>query len=174
MNSFKEIERKFLVRKKHLPKNYDKIEKIKQGYIFNEKKGILRIREKDNIYILTIKLKTNKIEERTEIEKELTKEEFEILWNSIDDKNKIIKTRKIINNPDGTKWEIDFFHNLKDKYENLILAEIELNNSKQKFKKPKWLYKEVTNNLEYYNNNLIKYVKTNQNNNEIINNIGYN
>lgn len=174
MNNFKEIERKFLVRKKYLPDKFDEIKEIKQGYIFNDKNGILRIRQVDNKYILTIKLKTNNIQERIEIEKELTKEEFKVLWESIPDENKIIKTRKIIKNLDGTKWEIDFFHNLDGKFKNLILAEIELKNIKQKFKKPKWLYKEVTTNPEYYNNNLIKYTKKEYKNNEIINNMEYN
>ena len=158
MNENLEIERKFLVNSDKLKNlKYDKIVQIMQGYLLKNDNTLLRIRKLDKKYVLTIKIKTLNPLERIEIEKDLTKSEFKTLWKQIPDSQKIIKIRKIIFNPDKTKWEIDFFQNLKNGYENLILAEIELPNKNYKFSKPIWLGKEVTSNQKYYNENLIKY-----------------
>ena len=161
-----EIERKFLVDKSKLPEKYDKKYLIKQGYLINNKNFVVRIRQKNNNYILTIKIRTNNNMKRIEKEENITKKEFDILWEKIN--KKIEKTRKIILNKDGTKWEIDFFKNLKEPHEKLILAEIELKKTNQKFKIPKWITREVTNNPEYYNNNLIKFVSIEKQNKGLI------
>ena len=49
-------------------------------------------------------------------------------------------------------YEVDEF--LEDN-QGLVLAEVELQDEKEDFKKPDWLGKEVTGNLDYYNSNLI-------------------
>ncbi|MCB0509516.1 MAG: CYTH domain-containing protein, partial [Bacteroidetes bacterium] len=50
-------------------------------------------------------------------------------------------------------WEIDVFSGSN---EGLILAEIELNDENEVFKKPSWLGDEVTSDSRYYNVNLLK------------------
>ena len=48
----------------------------------------------------------------------------------------------------GHTWEIDCF---KDKYESLIVAEIELKSEDEEFKKPVWIGEEITYNRLYTN-----------------------
>lgn len=144
-----EIERKFTVNKEKIPKEWDSEHKIKQAYLMDTNKGVTRIRQKDDKYILTIKMRDSGIKQ-VEIEKYLTKEEFELLWIKTD--KKIVKTRKI-----KGPWEVDFFENLTGEYKDLIIAEIELNNEDELFKKEDWLDVEVTESEQYFNSNLIKY-----------------
>jgi len=146
-----EIERKFLVNTEKLPNKWDKVEKIKQTYIFSEDKGNMRIRQKGDDYILTIKLKDIGIK-IIEIEKRLSKEEFDLLWSKTT--HKISKTRKIID-----RWEVDFFHNLNKPFDDLVLAEIELNEENEDFELPSWIIEEVTHKDMYFNANLIKWSK---------------
>ncbi len=55
--------------------------------------------------------------------------------------------------PDNTNtWEIDEF---EGENKGLVIAEIELQDENQEFKKPEWLGKEVSYDLRYYNNSLI-------------------
>ena len=70
-----EIERKFLL--KYLPENLESYEHhtIVQGYVNTE--PVVRIRQYDENYILTIK--SLGLMERIEIEKELTEKEFKEL-----------------------------------------------------------------------------------------------
>ena len=144
-----EIERKFLVDKDKLPTVYDREYIIKQAYIISDNRGVVRIRQQDDKYILTIKLKDVGIRQ-IEIERDLTEDEFDILWNKAD--KKLFKTRKVIGH-----WEIDFFHNLSDKYADLILAEIELTSVDEYVTIPTWVNTEVTGNSDFFNNNLIKW-----------------
>ena len=99
--------------------------------------------------------------------KGIIREEWEIEINAPDAllycediKNKkiglgeILKTRHIIDDYHGIRWEIDVFH---DSNEGLILAEIELPFEDFKFHKLGCLGKEVTNDKRYYNNYLAKH-----------------
>ena len=64
---------------------------------------------------------------------------------------KIEKTRyKIIDN--NHLWEVDIF---MGRNEGLSIAEIELTDENEEFVKPKWVTKEVSDDYNYYNNNLI-------------------
>jgi adenylate cyclase len=49
----------------------------------------------------------------------------------------------------GDRWHVDQFHN--PEFENLVVAEIELTDEKQKFDKPVWLGREVTSVKKYKN-----------------------
>jgi adenylate cyclase len=51
-------------------------------------------------------------------------------------------------------WEIDEF--MGDNA-GLIVAEIELSELEEAFAKPRWVGEEVTSDLRYYNNNLVKH-----------------
>jgi CYTH domain-containing protein len=50
-------------------------------------------------------------------------------------------------------FEVDDFHGLNA---GLIVAEVELSSENEAFRKPKWLGKEVTGDVNYYNSQLSK------------------
>jgi len=138
-----EIERKFLIDVSKLPELKDGKEII-QAYLFDDSKGVIRIRKYDDKYILTIKLKHEYLKQ-IEIEKDLTKEEFDLLLTKCD--KRIVKTRYKIG-----RWEVDFFIEPK----GLVLAEYEMSSVDEKIEIPDWCVKEVTGDPQYYNCNLIK------------------
>ena len=146
----KEIERKFLIEPTRLPKNMKGV-KYTQGYIAINEDGIVRIRIKGNIAVLTIKTSGTGIS-RDEFEYEIPLDDAKSLLVLFNDKI-IYKTRyKIIY--DGKEWEIDEFHQQND---GLWLAEIELESENESFAFPEWLTKEVTDDEKYYNAYLSKH-----------------
>ena len=114
-----EIERKFLL--KSTPEGIENypFHTISQGYISQD--PVVRIRQLDNDYILTIK--SRGLMKRTEIEKSLTEEEFDELSNMV--VGNVIKKRRYIlplkDYPD-LKVELDIFSGI---FEGLIIAEVE-------------------------------------------------
>jgi len=66
----------------------------------------------------------------------------------------IIEKRRYRVHHKGFCWEIDEF---LSENTGLIVAEIELTSEEQRFDKPFWIGKEVTQNPRYFNSNLIKY-----------------
>lgn len=152
-----EIERKFLVNTNN-PEFRNILKKqtalnIKQGYLFeDDKKRVCRIRttefgNKQKAYI-TIKM-PNKGAVREEFEYEIPFEDGTSLLKEC--ARVLIKQRYVYAVSKGLKYEIDFFPQLL-----LTLAEIELKEENQEFDKPEWLLEDVTDNVDYYNNNLIK------------------
>ena len=85
-----EIERKFLV--KEIPNNLQqyKCYKIKQGYISTN--PTIRLRQRDNEYILTIK--SSGIMKKLEYELPITEEQFNNLWHKVEG-NAIEKNRDL-------------------------------------------------------------------------------
>lgn len=156
-----EIERKFLVKKEDLPKDYKKYKSnnIIQGFIYY--KPAIRIRKSDNNYFLTIKERVSK--DKKELNDLVRKEyEFDISKTAFKDLSKYIKGRLIYKKRyyipymyNGKKFviELDIFE--KD-YKGLIYAEVEFDNVKDamKFKAPDWFYKDVTNISKYKNTSL--------------------
>ena len=144
-----EIERKFLVKK--IP--HDDIiysHKIRQGYIAKNKDRVIRIRQKENEYYITIK--GNKIGiSRFEFEYTIPKDDAEILLENFCQNKLIEKTRHYIENR-GHTWEVDVFHGNN---KGLIVAEIELGSENQTFHIPSWIDYEVTDQERYYNMNLL-------------------
>jgi len=150
-----EIERKFLIDKDTFEKeltslNFEKIQ-IKQGYMFDTNKGVVRIRQAGTKHFLTIKSPVKGITRR-EVEMEVSKEQGEILLNEFCDAF-IEKERYVFSYVDGEIWEVDVF---KGKLSGLIIAEIELDSEEREFYKPEWLDKEVSSDKKYFNNNLLK------------------
>ena len=145
-----EIERKFLV--KNIPE--DKIKyshSIKQGYIVSDKKKVIRVRQKNDDYFITIK--GNKIGiTRFEFEYPIPKSDANELLNNFCNLSLIEKTRHYIDHGSHT-WELDVFHG---KNEGLIVAEIELESEDENFSLPDWIGNEVTSDAKYYNMNLIE------------------
>lgn len=146
-----EIERKFLV-----IGNYKEFSKesfgVKQGYLSTVPERNVRIRLKGEKGFITIKgIANNSGITRYEWEKEISKKDaIELL--QICEEGIIDKTRHLVEFGVHT-FEVDEFHG---KNEGLIVAEIELRSEDEKFEKPKWIGKEVTGNLNYYNSMLSK------------------
>lgn len=159
----KEIERKFLVkREEYMSADHDwpcghLAMGISQGYLFDVKNHIGRIRlTSTKKAVFTYKGPTKGIS-RTEVEFEIPHWIGKLLEKCC---SKVIhKTRTFIPTLENrcglanTHWEVDEFHNLGDY--NLILAEIELPSEDTQFAIPDWLGQEVSTDPFYYNSNLI-------------------
>jgi len=146
----KEIERKFLVDKSRLPNNLEGT-KYTQGYISITDSGIVRVRIKGDIGVITIKsagLGISRDEFEYQIPIDDAKSLLELFNNGV-----IYKTRYDIVY-EGKKWEIDQFH--RDN-EGLWIAEIELQSEQESFELPEWTTEEVTGNEKYYNSYLSKH-----------------
>ena len=147
-----EIERKFLVLSDAFKEEAFKNTRITQGFLNTDKERTVRVRLKGDKGFLTIKGKsTNDGLERFEWEKEIDKSEAEALLE-LCEKGIIYKTRYEVKSGKHT-FEIDQFSEDND---GLIVAEIELNASNEKFIKPDWLGEEVTGKIKYYNSQLSK------------------
>ena len=112
-----EIERKFLV--KYLPEgleNYPHSE-ISQAYIST--RPVIRIRQKGDRYILTVK--SRGLLTREEFEMDLSREEYDNLAAKAEG-NVITKTRYKIPEKDNLTIELDIFHGI---FDGLIFAEVE-------------------------------------------------
>ena len=145
-----EIERKFLVL------NHDFIglavanNRIVQGYLNANPERTVRVRIKGNKGFLTIKGKgndsgTTRLEWETEIPLHEAEKLLPICENGVID-----KIRYEI--PSGKHlFEVDVF---AGENSGLIVAEIELTDENEFFKKPYWLGKEVTGEAKYYNASL--------------------
>lgn len=142
-----EIERKFIIN--HIPFSLDKYNKhiISQGYLSTD--PVLRIRQSDDHFFLTIK--SRGLTERIEVEKEITSDEYKEL-SSIVKGNVISKTRYLI--PDGEYTiELDVF---QESFEGLIYAEVEFPDieSASNYKIPEYFGREVTEEGKYQNSSL--------------------
>jgi adenylate cyclase len=146
----KEIERKFTV-------DLDKIDlseclstKIVQGYIKKDKSSVVRVRLMDGKALLTIKGE-NKGIVRDEFEYEIPFSDGEEMIESLCGESIISKERFFINY-ESHLWELDVF---SGDNKGLVVAEIELANENTKFIIPDWVEKDVSEDMRYYNNNLI-------------------
>ena len=142
-----EIERKFLILNRPSGEPVEICE-IRKGYIAREGGNYVRIRDRDGRYILSIKT-SRKSGGRNELEYEISKEEGEILFASINH-DPIVKTRKVYE-VGLLKWELDFFAGSN---KGLIVAEVELNSLNQEIYFPDWIGTEVTDLSKFYNANL--------------------
>jgi adenylate cyclase len=144
-----EIERKYLIdleKLNKLPKGLD----IKQGYINTADKTAVRVRTKGNKGYLTIKGE-NKGASRLEFEYEIPLKEANEMLEKLCKKPIIDKTRYIIEH-DKHIWEIDIFYGDND---GLIVAEVELSCEDEDIVLPNWVKEEVTDDVRYYNSNLM-------------------
>jgi len=146
----KEIERKFLVKNDSYKESAQK-NLIKQGYISTDIDKIVRVRISGEKAYLTIKGKNIGIT-RSEFEYEIQIDDAENMLENICQKPIVEKIRYKLEY-EGHTWEIDEFFGDN---EGLKLAEIELKSEDEAFKKPEWLGIEVSDDVRYYNANLIK------------------
>ena len=145
-----EIERKYLV--KNLPENLETYDKkhIAQGYLCTN--PVIRIRRRDDEYILTYK--GEGLMAREEHEFPLTAEAFEHMLPKIDG-ILIDKIRYLIPLDETHTAELDVFQGV---LEPLRLVEVEFASVEEaeSFVAPDWFGDDVTNSGEYHNSNLSK------------------
>jgi adenylate cyclase len=145
-----EIERKFLVHTQ-LWETLEKPEPtdIVQAYLSDNKNCTVRVRTKGNRGFLTVKGITTGIT-RTEFEYEISVADALQMVSELCDQS-ISKQRYKI--PVGPHvWEVDVFGG---KLAPLIIAEIELESEDTAFEIPDWIDREVSDDPQYYNSNLI-------------------
>jgi len=146
-----EIEYKYLVDvKKWNVLSKPKGELIVQGFIYNSKECVVRIRIKGNKGFLTLKGETIGIT-RKEYEYEIPLNEAEEIITSFTKKH-IRKMRYEILVGNHT-WEVDVF---EEGLDGLILAELEVNSETEKFELPDWVTENVSHDPNYYNAVLIE------------------
>ena len=148
-----EIERKFLVKNDSFKKESYQKTYIKQGFLNSNKERVVRVRITKEKAYLTIKGKSNKTgTTRFEWEKEISIEEANSLFNLCEPG--IIEKYRFLVKKGEHVFEIDEFSGENN---GLIVAEIELLSENENFITPKWLGKEVTGDIKYYNSNLSKH-----------------
>lgn len=153
MSELIEIERKFLVLSDAFKSEAFNKTRIVQGFLNSDKDRIVRVRIRDNDGFLTIKGKPSEDGlTRFEWEKEISKSDAEALLNLCEE-GMIDKVRYEIKSGDHV-FEVDEFFGTN---EGLIVAEVELTQVSEVYKKPNWLGEEVTGQLKYYNSQLVKF-----------------
>jgi len=151
-----EIERKFLLKNNNWKQNVSSSAQIRQGYLVgantNLAKSSVRIRieaDKANINIKNMTLDIT----RQEYEYEIPVVDAEKLLYDLCEKPQISKIRYIVMHKNH-KWEIDVF---EGDNQGLVVAEIELLAEDESFAIPEWIGLEVSDQVKYYNVNLIEY-----------------
>lgn len=145
-----EIEHKYIVVDDSYKKSAVKCLHICQGYLSKYKERTVRIRIADDSAFITIKGK-NKGDTRAEFEYEIPMNDAESMLKSLCIQPVLEKYRHIVEY-NGNKWEIDEF---KGALDGLVLAEIEIPFSEYKYDIPPFIGKNVTNDVRYYNSNLV-------------------
>ncbi|MDA8568624.1 CYTH domain-containing protein [Flavobacteriaceae bacterium] len=145
-----EIERKFLVKDYSFENEAVTIRAIKQGFLSTDPNRTVRIRVEETGGFITVKgISTDGGVSRFEWENPLSKEAAEALFK-LCLPGKIEKTRHVVS-VGSHHFEVDVFYGDN---QGLVIAEVELSDSKQEFEKPAWLGKEVTGDQKYYNASL--------------------
>ncbi len=150
-----EIERKFLIHNKQLPNNLEGYSHVQLEQAYISTNPVLRIRKKDNSYILTYK--GEGFIKREEVEFPLSEESYAHLLTKTDG-NIITKTRYLI--PDKNRTiELDIFSGV---FEGLFLAEVEFPNEADaySYEPPAWFGPDVSNESTFHNSTLSKMNKS--------------
>ena len=145
-----EIERKFLIDTNKLPTLKNGY-KIKQGYIQTVDHTTVRVRIRDKEAFLTIKGKSVGAS-RLEFEYPIPLQDANDMLNNLCQTSFIDKTRYLVEN-EGHVWEVDI---LEGSNKGLVIAEVELKSEDEAFTLPNWVMKEVTDDIRYFNSNLIE------------------
>lgn len=145
-----EIERKFIPRK--LPEHLEQypFHDIEQGYLCIN--PVVRIRKKDNSYILTYK--SAGLMAHEEYEMPLTEESYMHLRKKVDG-ILISKRRYLIPLDDAHTIELDIF---QGKLDGTVLAEVEFSSVEEAeaFCPPDWFGEDVTYDIRYHNSEMSK------------------
>lgn len=150
----KEIERKWLITA--VPEDIDLAEcdpqQIAQGYLSNSDEAAIRVRKKGRKYFWTVKkASTDHAAERVELETEITKEQFDIMWPGTAGK-RLEKTRYHIPFEDHT-IELDVF---AGDNKGRMLAEVEFSTTSAAdiFEPPEWFGQDVTADKRFGNGSI--------------------
>jgi len=121
-----------------------------QGYLSTDKHCAVRVRIAGNKAWIGIKGETHGAT-RLEFEYPVPLEEARLMLERLAKRPLIEKTRYTIPFA-GLIWEVDEFHGDN---QDLIIAEVELEDEAQSFARPDWIGREVTGDPRYYNANLV-------------------
>ncbi|WP_341367122.1 CYTH domain-containing protein [Yoonia sp. BS5-3] len=145
-----EIERKFLVDCDHPEVRAllaTKPRYMRQGYIMSDKTGVVRVRIANDAAFLTIKGPSVGIA-RDEFEYPIPVADAEAMLNTMCDAV-LAKRRYYHPLAGGLMVELDVFEQI-----DLVLAEVELPDEQARFARPDWLVEEVSDDPQYFNNNI--------------------
>jgi adenylate cyclase len=145
-----EVEHKFLLANNEWRGQVSHSVRYRQGYLSSLPTTSIRIRLSDTKAWLNIKSAVIGTQ-RHEYEYEIPTQDADEIMTRLCQRPLIEKIRHFVNY-DKHVWEIDEF---EGDNAGLLVAEIELSESGEVFQKPAWLGREVTDDLRYYNNNLI-------------------
>lgn len=145
----KEIERKFLLEKGTsipIPEQHYKLN-IKQGYIHVEKDKQIRVRVYKNKGVICLKYTKNQI--RDEFEYDIPLKDAKEIYNKCKWK---LEKKRISFTVGSENYDIDLFPN------GMVYVEVEYKSIKamNKWVKPKWIDKEISNKPKYSNIRLAK------------------
>ena len=142
-----EIERKFLVLDDSYKHEAFSSHHIMQGYVCRLPGKTVRVRIREERAYLTIKgPSADGGLSRSEFEYEIPLADAKQLMKFCEP-GIIDKTRWLVKSGDHV-FEVDEFHGEND---GLVVAEVELSNASESFKKPDFIGKEVTGDRRYYN-----------------------
>jgi CYTH domain-containing protein len=139
-----EVERRFLV--DELPTMLDRGSAIEQGYLMTTPAAV-RVRRRDTTFTLTIK--TGSGVARTEIEREITADEFDALW-AVATALRISKRRHLVALASGHVAELDLFEGALDQ-RRIVEVEFDSTAAAHDFVPPAWFGREVTDDGRYTN-----------------------
>jgi len=146
-----ETERKFLIKDSTFLSTLKNGVPIVQGYISLDEDRTVRVRTKGKKAYITIKAKRTQMT-RDEFEYEIPYEHALEMLDNICLKPLIHKTRYVYNHQ-GLDWEIDIFRKF---FAGIVIAEVELPDENTPITYPDWLGEEVTNDMAYYNAEMVK------------------
>jgi len=144
-----ERERRYLVAE--LPGELPEPLRIEQGYVTTGRVTV-RVRRVDDRHVLTIK--TGSGRNRTEIERDLDREEFDALWDEATEL-RIVKRRHLVPLDDGLTAELDLFDG-ELAGRRMVEVEFDDDASADAFEPPAWFGREVTEDNRYTNSSLAK------------------
>jgi adenylate cyclase len=147
-----EIERKFLLKNDNWRQQVVESRRISQGYLTqNSGSSSVRVRLDGDQANINIKSRELAIT-RQEYEYSIPVDDAQTMLETLCDKS-LEKTRHVLEYQ-GHVWEIDEF---SGENAGLVVAEIELHREDAEFAKADWLGEEVSEDVRYYNVNLISH-----------------
>ncbi|MCB1736371.1 MAG: CYTH domain-containing protein [Gammaproteobacteria bacterium] len=147
-----EIERKFLVISDAFKVEAERFQAYRQGYMIGSEKASVRVRISGDQARLNIKSATLGVR-RQEYEYPMPLEDAQRILDDLCEKPLVEKVRYYVRHG-AHLWEVDVF---EGDNAGLVVAEIELGAVDERFEKPDWLGKEVSDDVRYYNSNLGKH-----------------
>jgi adenylate cyclase len=145
-----ERERRFLV--ESLPEPLPEPNRIEQAYVSTGPASV-RVRRIDDKHILTVK--TGSGRNRHEIERDLTQEEFEAIWDAATEL-RVSKRRHRVDLGHGLTAELDLYDGSLEGH-RLVEVEFDDDDAADDFEPPEWFGREVTEDNRYTNSSLARY-----------------